>query len=525
MHRLNVLLSVLISVALALFVLEVGLRVAGFGFPETLNEFDAELGWSKVPGKVVESSSGDDTVTIEINELGLRDDPMSAPGKSEPNVFRVLFLGDSFTLGSTVERNDLFVDILEHWWHLEERRADAINAGTEGWSTDQEARWFELHGADYEPDLVVLLPYENDLYWCAHESYFGKDKPRYRADGTLEPATLEAPPERGALAKSAILRFLGGLKGSGAGPHRFTPPGGSKRILAEFAALIPEPGDLLGAVMPDAEARAKGSLLALHRAVDEAGAELVVVPIPSQSAVDEEFAARFGETVLGLPRDAWDPNRPVDLYLEFARELGVDAVDVREPLRDAVAAGERLYHRRDWHLNPAGNRVLAQALHDELDRVGAVPAEHQALSEVALPALPHDRGLPTWVYVWLTLWIALSVLYAFHYRDEPLWRVPLQVGALLAMIFAIVLGGGALLALLPPTVAMAAGWIFVLAIIGFVVYKLGRRVGTITELLGAFTRRGHWYLMPLVVVLLTIGSLLVVAASSPLVAPFIYTLF
>ena len=62
-------------------------------------------------------------------------------------------------------------------------------------------------------------------------------------------------------------------------------------------------------------------------------------------------------------------------------------------------------------------------------------------------------------------------------------------------------------------------------VLGFVVWKLGRRVGTILELLQSFTLRGHWYLMPLVVVLLTIGSLLVVAASSPLIAPFIYTLF
>jgi len=43
--------------------------------------------------------------------------------------------------------------------------------------------------------------------------------------------------------------------------------------------------------------------------------------------------------------------------------------------------------------------------------------------------------------------------------------------------------------------------------------------------LRCFALRGHWYLMPLLVVLLTIGSLLVVAASSPLIAPFIYTLF
>jgi hypothetical protein len=62
-------------------------------------------------------------------------------------------------------------------------------------------------------------------------------------------------------------------------------------------------------------------------------------------------------------------------------------------------------------------------------------------------------------------------------------------------------------------------------VLGFVIYKLGRRVTTILELLRSFTLRGHWYLMPLLVVLLSIGSLLVVAASSPLIAPFIYTLF
>jgi hypothetical protein len=77
----------------------------------------------------------------------------------------------------------------------------------------------------------------------------------------------------------------------------------------------------------------------------------------------------------------------------------------------------------------------------------------------------------------------------------------------------------------PATVAPYILVVFVVGILAFVAVKLGRRLGTIFELLAAFTKRGHWYLMPLVVILLTIGSLLVVAASSPLVAPFIYTLF
>jgi hypothetical protein len=78
---------------------------------------------------------------------------------------------------------------------------------------------------------------------------------------------------------------------------------------------------------------------------------------------------------------------------------------------------------------------------------------------------------------------------------------------------------------LPANLARPLLFLFVAGILTFVLYKVGRRVGTILELLKAFVLRGHWYLMPLIVVLLTIGSLLVVAASSPLVAPFIYTLF
>jgi hypothetical protein len=96
---------------------------------------------------------------------------------------------------------------------------------------------------------------------------------------------------------------------------------------------------------------------------------------------------------------------------------------------------------------------------------------------------------------------------------------------MLAAVFTIVLGGGALVKMLPPSIASWVAGGFVLLVLGFVTYKLGRRIATILELLRSFVMRGHWYLMPLLVVLLSIGSLLVVAASSPLIAPFIYTLF
>jgi hypothetical protein len=99
------------------------------------------------------------------------------------------------------------------------------------------------------------------------------------------------------------------------------------------------------------------------------------------------------------------------------------------------------------------------------------------------------------------------------------------VGALLGLVFGLVLGSTALLGILPPDLGRVLSTVVVLALFGFIAWKLGDRVTIIAGLMGSFIRRGHWYLMPLLVILLTVGSLLVVAASSPLVAPFIYTLF
>jgi hypothetical protein len=123
------------------------------------------------------------------------------------------------------------------------------------------------------------------------------------------------------------------------------------------------------------------------------------------------------------------------------------------------------------------------------------------------------------------LTIVLGTLYRRMHHDESAARAYAQVGALVGVVIGIALGGSALVASIPPPWSMLLVLALVSALLTFIVVKLGPRLGTAAELLAAFTRRGHWYLMPLVVVLVTIGSLLVVAASSPLVAPFIYTLF
>jgi len=519
MRAINVLLSIVVSVVIAMLVLEGGLRLIGLGpTGETINQYDPDLGWTKRPNFTAERETSEFDVEYTINELGLRDDPMTSP-KKPAGTYRVLVLGDSFVLGYTVERENLFVDQLEGLWQSEGRNVDVINAGTEGYSTDQEVAWFLKHGAAFEPDLVLLLPYENDLYWNSQDRYQATPKPRFTPDGQLEDRELENTMDQGWQERWALTKWL--AKRGDAGDHFWEHPSGHP-IYKEYAPLLVDEPPF----MADVRARTKGALMALQRECQDVGADLVVVPIPSKEAYDEDACERKQRFFGPIPADAWDPEKPVEIYLGLAGELGIPTLDPR-PAIAARSQDEALYYDEDPHLNAAGNRVLAEFLDERLaGSMDVFGPEHAQQSEGSFPrASTESPGFPTWTKVFAALWVLLTVLYIGTYRDEPIWQPPLKVFALLALIFTIFFGVVWLTGVLPPRVAQLVPVLFVLVVLGFVIYKMGRKVGTIGELFRAFTLRGHWYLMPLVVVLLTIGSLLVVAASSPLVAPFIYTLF
>jgi hypothetical protein len=280
--------------------------------------------------------------------------------------------------------------------------------------------------------------------------------------------------------------------------------------------------------MANAKARARGSLIAMQRACGRIGAELVVVPIPSHSAVDPVFADAFRERVLRVGRGEWSPDRPVDFFLDACRQLNIKSIDVRAELRAAHTQADpaylNLFEQREWHFTVRGNDAFATAVAAKLDAMNVLPKGTGAPVEVAAE---HQvaAATPKWPFVLAGLWLVLSLVYGATYPKAPKVQGFLVVGVMLALVAAIFLGVMKLTDLVPqqfrPYIAIG----FVLLVLGFVVYKLGARMLTVGELLKAFIGRGHWYLMPLVVVLLTIGSLLVVAASSPFVAPFIYTLF
>ena len=530
MRTLNVVLAVLVSLLIGFSVFEGGLRLTSFAPVETGNRFDPALGWAKQPGAVVSSRGAEFNVELAFNEYGLRDDPMADPAKPD-DVFRIVCLGDSFTLGYTVAREDLFVDLLEGWWQAEGRRIEIINAGVEGYSTDQAARWLALHGETFAPDLVLHFPYQNDIFWNGQKQYLRYPKPRYMPTGRPEARKLDEPAARPWTQEwattIALGRLAGLLRGGKQGPEWFVPEGGDEPILREFAPLLVDPPAFLTDDPENPLGRTRGALQAMRDAATNLGAELLVVPIPDQMDVDPDQAVRFGDETLRLHRTLWDPARPVDLFLGEAQGLGIETLDVRSTFKALIAEGRKLYYRADWHLNPSGNRAFARFLYNELDSTqnDLLPPEFAAETKLSAPPSTPGDFPPFWLVLYGTLVFVLTSMYKLTYRSEALTAVLPRVAGMLALVFLVFLGGRALVVALPPDLGGVVLFLAFFGLFGFILFKLGRRVGTITELTLAFVKRGHWYLLPLLVVLLSIGSLLVVAASSPLVAPFIYTLF
>lgn len=534
---MNRLLAYLVTWAIFILVffgiVEGGLRLLGMGPQPTINQFDSKLGWVKSMETEANRATSEFDITYTINSLGLRDDANLTKEKPE-GTQRVLFLGDSFTLGYTVDRKDLFVDLLESKFKEEGRNVQAINAGTEGYSTDQQLLWLREEGVDYDPDIVVLNFYQNDVFWNSQGNYQRFPKPLFAAtDGpAVDPVNvpLEDPGQQGWFAGSTAVGKL--FAGAGEPIPTFNISSGKtasgKTLFKEMGVLLKDEPDFITESW-----KITRSLVAGMKATCEARKiKLLVSLIPTKAQIYTEFKEQQ-QAELGLADNAWDPNLPTNKMKAICQELGIECYDASQPgqvFMTEAAKEAPLYYTIDRHFSPAGNVAYAQGIYNHLTGDDFLGKTDKAVtpivaSEDSASSGEAAGGLPTWLIVVLVLWAALGIMYAVSYKDENGLLGFIKVGALIWIVVGLISLINLLISVMPYGSGGAVMGIIILAILIFLFWKLRKRFGLIMELYFDFTNRGHWYMMPLLAVMLAIGSLLIVAASSPFVAPFIYTLF
>ncbi len=339
--------------------------------------FHPLLGWEKAPGSV-ESWERDDFRAVErINSRGLRDVERAYPAGA---AFRVLALGDSFVEGYTVELERTVTRQLEGRLRQGGCPAEVVNGATAGYGTDQEWLFFREEGRRYEPRLVLLFFFSNDLDSNVRVQYFGAPKPLVApGPGGLEPVNTplhERPPQ---------------AEADPAGGPAPEPPQGSalwywlqRRMLRgaprAYAWLAgwglwapvrpqPAPPTYWGYFEPpDPRVRRQWQrfeeiLAALQADVTSTGARLALVYIPAKFEVRSR-EAYLTSVSYGMEGGRWDATAVSRRLGQAADRLGLPLLDLTGSLRRAEGSwwGGSTYLERDAHWTARGHAVAAEAV-------------------------------------------------------------------------------------------------------------------------------------------------------------------
>ncbi|HXZ85864.1 MAG TPA: SGNH/GDSL hydrolase family protein [Myxococcota bacterium] len=114
------------------------------------------------PGAVYRHKSPDVNVWFRINSEGMRADrdyPRAKPAATK----RIVSLGDSFTVGYEVGGDETFSSVLERELRKAGLSVEVLNTGVSGFGNAEECLYLERDLFDYQPDLVLVSFYQNDL--------------------------------------------------------------------------------------------------------------------------------------------------------------------------------------------------------------------------------------------------------------------------------------------------------------------------------------------------------------------------
>lgn len=303
---------------------------------------DAAQMFVPVPGfrATARSLAGD--VEVRLNTLGLRGPEPDPPDDRD----RWLVLGDSFALSVQVPEERTFEALLAR-----ELEVEVWNAGVDGYSTWQEtARYRQVDGALGSNHVLLLYFLGNDL---TDDLLFNDTLAHWSVD------QFQAPPAPSGIggwlsrrsfvyAQLAVLWERRALAQDGPRRSRWaqelsTYTRGGSSALAQAGAATEA---ALRQLQSEAERRGDGLVVALAPPAFEA----------DPSRVPGTFA------MVGLdPADA-DLEAPRRALQGILARLGIQACDLVDPLKQAVAAGRRPYLVFDGHWSPEGHQIVADHL-------------------------------------------------------------------------------------------------------------------------------------------------------------------
>ena len=322
------------------------------------------------PGARYRHRSAEVDVGFEINAKGLRD-PRDFPYEKPPGTARIVSLGDSFTMGYEVAFEETFSQVLEARLRAAGHRVEVLNAGVSGYSNAEALVYLERELLRYEPDVVLLSFFGNDLVDNVRTGLF-------RLEGETLVAGADAYVPAGRLGNllntNPVFNFLGERS------NAFV-------LLKEKATLSVRQAMV---AQNEANLAAAAGETAGGREGDGPGYQerLAVALVDRIHAVARRNGAAFLLHSIPSPAPLREPERLAELFpvgsFRMDREgfAFVASRELLEPYRER----ERLYHTRSHgHWTPFAHRIAGEALARTVLEAGW-------LSAAPAPAPPPDSG-------------------------------------------------------------------------------------------------------------------------------------
>jgi lysophospholipase L1-like esterase len=293
-----------------------------------------------------------------VNSQGHRDDEVTL---EKPNgVFRILMLGDSFTVGANVRQEEAYPQVLEAL--LTDRLGrdvQVVNAGVGGWEPFMYAQYYEHYGQDYDPDLILVG------FFVGNDTY-----DQSTAVSQLPTAVLGRRVSRESATKpltkllvflhehSHLMRLL-----TQRGPQAldFT-----RNDCADFseAYLAVQQARMPTHLKRDtkSESLAANSIYQIQRIQQLAakhGTPVIVVLLPDENQINpalQDIILKDEE------RSRYDFEMPQSMLVDLFAKQGISTID----LLPAFVADSRCLYMNDTHWTPEGHRLAAEFITDRV---------------------------------------------------------------------------------------------------------------------------------------------------------------
>ena len=334
-------------------------------------EYDPLLGWKKIPNLHGVQESDEYKIYESINSKGIRGPEYDYTKKA--GEYRVLILGDSSAEGYTVNFGELFSEVMKKKLNHESGRYyEVINAGTRGYSTDQELLFFQQEGKKYNPDLTILTFNLNDVWYNNQLQYWIASKPLFKLENNELHLTDAPTPKPKPIAHGT--RSIKEWFSENSYLYNLVQDRIKNSFLYGVAiklGFVPYPDEFrvlktdYDQDIREAWWMTEALLVQLKDETQSIGSQLLIFTIPFRASYYEE-EWRAMKRRYGLSDDGWDVERDKVELETICKRNKIDCIDPTahfvEEARRLKSSGKRLNFLKDGHWTVEGHKLAGEIL-------------------------------------------------------------------------------------------------------------------------------------------------------------------